>query len=56
MLDYHIPQEGIIKKTVKINCENENESVALDEQIIKEEIQKVDRMINSGTWFNFEFV
>lgn len=33
MLDYHLPREGIIKKTVKVNCETEEESKTLDEYI-----------------------
>lgn len=48
MLDYHIPQEGIIKKTVKINCENENESIALDELINKEE-SNLDNIVDVYT-------
>ena len=30
MLNYHIPEEGIIKKTIKINCENVDDSNKLD--------------------------
>lgn len=33
ILDYHLPQEGIIKKTVKVNCENEEDSNRLDKLI-----------------------
>lgn len=33
MLDYHLPREGIIKKTVKVNCETEEESKLLDKYI-----------------------
>lgn len=39
MLDYHLPHEGIIKKTVKFNCENEEESIQLDTLIENEEKQ-----------------
>lgn len=37
ILNYHIQSEGIIKKTVKINCENKEESDRLD-QLIKNTI------------------
>ena len=37
ILNYHIQSEGIIKKTVKINCENKEDSVRLD-QLIKNTI------------------
>ena len=30
MLNYHIPEEGIIKKTIKINCENTDDNNNLD--------------------------
>ena len=33
LLDYHTPAEGIIKKTVKINCENAEETNKLEEKI-----------------------
>jgi|TARA_B110000008_G_scaffold266953_1_gene293621 TATA-box binding protein (TBP) (component of TFIID and TFIIIB) len=36
ILDYHFPQEGIIKKTVKTNCETEEESNQLDKLIENE--------------------
>jgi hypothetical protein len=35
MLDYHIQSEGIIKKTVKINCENKEDTDKLDNLIIE---------------------
>ena len=35
LLDYHTPAEGIIKKTVKINCENAEETNKLEEKIQK---------------------
>ena len=37
ILDYHVQSEGIIKKTVKINCENKEDSDRLD-QLIETEI------------------
>lgn len=52
ILDYHLPREGIIKKTVKFNCENEEESIQLDALIENEEKQskRVDvYIINKNT-------
>lgn len=33
ILNYYIPEEGIIKKSIKINCNNEEESKSLDKKI-----------------------
>lgn len=39
MLNYHLPEEGVIKKTVKINCETETQTNDLD-LLIDNEIKK----------------
>jgi len=33
MLNYHLPQEGIIKKTIKVSCEDEEQTKSLEESI-----------------------
>jgi len=47
MLNYHLPEEGVIKKTVKVNCENEQESSELD-AMVENEI-KVNKQVDVYT-------
>ena len=48
MLDYHCPEEGIIKKTIKINCENDKQTKDLD-TLIKKEVDDYGRIVDIYT-------
>ena len=49
VLDYSIPSNGILKKSIKINCINKNESIELNNQIKKEKNINVQYLKNIKT-------
>ena len=48
MLDYHEPKEGVIKKTVKMNCENADDTDKLD-KLIEQEKSNINNIVDVYT-------
>lgn len=46
ILPYHLPKEGIVKKSIKINCNNEEETKQLDNIISNEKNINVTQMVS----------